>query len=73
MLSICCDELIICNSEENVYVCSCCLRIIQQEELYPCDEDDFDYRKEYPLNDCQPDLGGTGHGDISYSDADPGL
>jgi hypothetical protein len=23
-------------------------------------------------NQC-PDLGGTGHGDMSYSDADPGL
>jgi len=29
-------------------------------------DDDYDY---YPDND----LGGTGHGDISYSDADPGL
>jgi hypothetical protein len=29
------------------------------------DDDDFEYQDE--------DRGGTGHGDISYSDADPGL
>jgi hypothetical protein len=54
----------------------------EQEWVVPkpeTDEDDLIWEEEddddefFDRENWEPDLGGTGHGDISYSDADPGL
>lgn len=43
---------------------------IEDQEEYEFDDPDDEYDDVF---DQDPDLGGTGHGDISYSDADSGL
>lgn len=65
MPSKCCNALIDYDDDGDL-ICTECLALC---EILDLNFDDIEFQDSF--ND--DDLGGTGHGDISHSDADPGL
>lgn len=69
MPSKCCNA-VIDRDDDGDLICTECLGLCELDE---CDFDDFEFQGDRARLDWNPldDKGGTGHGDDSYSDAEP--